>query len=155
MVSYFRPTRNVELSTLYYLETCVASDWTGVTVVKKFTDAYKSALPVICANISNIYSDRKELGATTLLNDYTLSIDIFATSDGQRIDFADYITDKLKDNWDYYTHTQTSGTLSRSSSGKIYVWKYNTNYKVDLGDEGVNVYDRFRHYIELSLRTSL
>jgi len=157
MPSYFRPTRNVELSTLYYLENSLNSDWSGITVVKKFTDAYKEPLPVIAMNISNVYSHRKEVGATTLLNDYVLSIDIFASSDGQRIDLADYITDKIKDNWTFYTHSQTPGSptsLTRVANGSLFVTRFSSSYKVDLGSEGVNTYDRFRHYIEVTVRTS-
>jgi len=155
MPSYFRESRNIELSVIYDLETHLASDWTGITVVKRFTDAYKAAMPVVAISLSDTTNTRKEVGATSLLNDYYISIDIFAKSDGQRLDLADYIIDKLKDGCIYYTHSQTPGspdTLTRTPAGFVHVNRFNMNHKIDLGDDGVDTYDRFRHYIEIVVR---
>jgi len=155
MPSYFRESRNVELSIIYYLETSIAADWTGVAVVKRFQDAYKVPLPVIAISLSDTVNNRKEVGSTSLINDYYVSIDIFAKSDGQRLDLADYIIDKMKDGCIYYTHSQTPGspdTLTRANAGFIHINRFSMNHKIDLGDEGVDTYDRFRHYIELTTR---
>ena len=155
-MGYFRQSRNVELSTIYYLETEIAKDWTGITVVKSFTNAYKANLPVIAIYLSNINNDRREIGGTTLLSDYTINIDIFATSDGQRIDLADYITDKLKDCFTYYLHSQTSGnpeSLTRSADGTIFVTNYITSTKIDFA-KNVDKYDLHRHFIQISVRKS-
>ena len=151
-MSYFRESRNAELSVIYYLEDAIGTDWTGITVVKRFTDAYKSPLPVVAISLTETYNNRKEIGANTLLNDYTITVDIFAKSDGQRIDLADYIMDKLKDGCVYYTHSQTAGVLSRTADGRLHINRFSLNHKVDLGDEGVDVYDRFRHFIQLTVR---
>ena len=152
--SYFREGRNVELSTIYYIETSINSDWTNMTVVKRFTDAYKAALPVIAISMFDTVNTRQEIGNTALSNTYVIAIDIFAKSDGQRIDIADYLINQLKDCWTYYTHSQTPGspeTLTRTPTDKLHVEKFVSNRKVDLGDEGVDVYDRFRGYIEIEV----
>jgi hypothetical protein len=156
MSGYFRATRNVELSVIYYLETAIANDWTGVSVVKSFTNAYKTALPVVCIRLLDTVNGRLEVGADTLLNDYTITIDIFAKSDGQRLDLADYIMDKLKDGCIHYTHSQTPGdtdTLTRVTDGRLHINRFSSNTRIDFGDTGdVDEYDRFRHFIMVDMR---
>lgn len=155
-MGYFREGRNVELSTIYYLETSIATDWSNITVVKAFTNAYKSVLPVIAIYLSSTDNNRREVGGTTLIKDYTINIDIFSTSNGQRIDLSDYITDKLKDCWTYYTHSQTIGdtdSLTRVNAGTVMVTNYITDTKIDFG-ENVDVTDRFRHFIQVQVRKS-
>jgi len=153
--SYFRESRNVELSLIYYLETNLNADWTGITTVKSFVNAYKSALPVVCIRLSDTTNNWKEIGSTSLFNDYTIAIDIFAKSDGQRIDLADYIIDKLKDGCVYYVHSQTSGapeTLTRVDSGRVFLHRFLSNSKLDFGDDGVDTADRFRHFISVQVK---
>jgi hypothetical protein len=154
MSRYFSSTRNIELSTLYFLETEIAKDWTGISIVKSFANAYTSTLPVVAIELSSIDNSRREIGGTTLLKDYVIDINIFCTSAGQRIDLADYITDKLKDCWTYYLHSQTSGspqTLTRVADGTIFVTDYITDNKLDFG-ENVDVTDKWRHLISVLVR---
>lgn len=152
-MSYFRETRNVELSTLYYLQTQINANWTGVTLVKSFKQVYGNsvALPVVCAILNNIESSRWEIGSNLLNNEYIIQVDIFATSDGQRLDLADFIFTQLQSGYTYYTHSQTSGdptSLTRTEAGRVRVVRFITNTKVDL-DEDVDEKDRFRHFISL------
>ena len=155
-MSAFSVTRNVELSTLYYLETQIAANWTGITIVKSFTSAYDNTLPVVCIRLLNTSSSRLELGSTTLDNLYTISIDIFGTSDGQRIDLSDFILNQIKEPWVYYTHSKVSGatTLTRTAAGKIRVNTFLDNSRVDFGDEAENP-DRFRHSITFVARKNI
>ena len=148
--SYFRQSRDIELSTGYYLETCFNADWTGITVVKSFVNAYDAALPVVCVELANTDNMWKEIGSTSLYNDYTINIDIFARSNGQRLDLADYLINKIKDGYTYYEHSQTSGapeTLTRTANGRIFVHRFLSDRKLDFGTEGVDKHDLFRHYI--------
>jgi hypothetical protein len=151
----FRESRNVELSLVYYLQTNINSDWSSVTTVKSFTNAYKAALPVVAVRLTDTINDRREVGSTTLLNDYILTIDVFGSSDGLRIDLADYIVDKLKDGCIYYEHSQTSGapeTLTRTNGNKrLIVRKFLSNQKLDFGED-VDNYDKFRHFIQVEIR---
>jgi hypothetical protein len=157
-MSYFREGRNVELSTVYFIETSINADWTGITTVKSFVNAYKAALPVISVEIPTIQNNLKEIGSTSLFNDYTINIDIFAKSHGQRMDLADYLVDKLKDGFTYYVHSQTSGdpeTLTRVDSGRIHLYRFLSNQKLDFGEEGVDTYDRYRHFISIQVRKDI
>lgn len=154
-MSYFRESRDIELSCIYYLETCFNADWTGITVVKSFTNAYDATLPVVCVELNSTDNIWKEIGSTSLYNDYTINIDIFAKSNGQRLDLADYIIEKIKEGFTYYDHSQTSGapeTLTRTANGRVFLHRFLSNYKLDFGTEGVDQWDRFRHFISISVK---
>lgn len=156
MVSTFREPRNVELSLLYYLETSLASDWTGVTVLKTFKDVYSTsvALPIICARVDSISTDRKEIGSTTLENRYMVIIDVFTRSEAQRLDLSDYVKNKLKDGWTYYLHSHVSGdptTLDRTSGGQCIVTEFIDDSKLDFGQE-VHEKDKYRQSITVRVR---
>ena len=154
-MSAFSTTRNVELSTIYYIETQIDANWSGVEVVKSFLSAYDKTLPVVCVRLLDTGSSRLELGSTTLDNIYGITIDVFATSDGQRIDLADFILDKLKDGWVYYTHSKVTGatTLDRTSAGRVRVVEFVDNTRLDFGEQVENP-DRFRHVISVNTRKS-
>lgn len=156
--SYFRPTRNVELSTLEFITDSVNADWTGITVVKSFKEAYDAtiAVPIICIRIPTTYNARLEIGTTTLENRYMLVFDIFTRSGAQRVDLADYVADKLKDGWIYYAYSHVSGNNSQvigENTGRIFVTDWLTNTKVEMG-ENADPKDKFRHTISILVRQS-
>jgi len=158
MSSYFRESRNVELSLLYYLTTCFASDWSGITTLKTFANVYAKdiAIPVVCVRLAQTTTSRQEIGADTLYNKYLCIIDIFASSDAQRLDLADYIKDKLKTGWVHYDHSHMSGdhtTLDRTANGRDYIVDFVNDSKIDVygsSDEK----DKCRHSISISVRKS-
>lgn len=151
---YFTKTRNVELSTIYYLETQINASWSGINITKSFTQATKKALPVVCIRLLDVGSTRLEIGDTSLQQDYGIIVDIFANHDGQRIDLAHFIVDKIKDSWVYYEHSQTSGdpeTLERSADGRVHLWTITEDRKVDFG-ETIDRHDKARHIISFIVR---
>lgn len=143
---YFSETRNVELSTLYYIETQIDASWSAINVVKSFKQAYDVNVPVVCIGLQDTTSARKEIGSLTLNNVHGISIDIFARSDGQRIDLADFILNKIRLSYPYYTHSQTAGVLSRTAVGRCTFLDITENRKIEfIGD--VEFHDRFRHIL--------
>jgi hypothetical protein len=155
-MSYFSLARNVELSIIYFLETSVNSDWNNIHVVKAFNSAYKEELPVIAIYLESTDNIRKEIGSTELTREFNILIDIFATSNAQRIDLAYYIIDKLKDGCVYYIHSQTSGspeTLSRVADGRLFVTSYIADEKVGFSED-VDKYDRYRHHQSFIVKKS-
>ena len=93
MSNNFREKRCMEFSFIDYITTNVNTDWSGVSVVKSFSQAYKEDLPVICIRSSSTLHSQKEVGSTNLYNDVTIIIDVIATSDGLRLDLADYLVE--------------------------------------------------------------
>jgi len=147
----------VELSIIYYLETEIAASWSGITVTKNFTQSYEKTLPVVCASLINTVPERKEVGSDDLIKNYGMTIDIFATSDGQRIDLADFIVDKLKDGCVFYIHSHATGdasTLARTASGRIRVLDFSGDRKIENSGDSTATHDKYRHKISIDVRNS-
>ena len=155
-MGYFRQTRCTELSIIDYLTTQINANWTGVTVVKTFNQAATGTLPIVCVRLIDNNPFRVEIGSTTLDDRYGLIIDIFAKSDGQRLDLADFITTTIKEGCVYYDFSQTSGspeTLSKTANGRVQFVKFTRNTRIDFGSEVSNM-DRYRHVISGIVRKS-
>ena len=152
-MGYFRKTRNVELSVIKHIETQVNTNWTGITVVKSFLQAYSSSLPVIAVRMINTDSFRKEIGDNELRQKYSFIVDIFAKSDGQRLDLADFMVNILKDGVVYYAFSHASGnseTLNETADGRITLLTFDTDGKVDSGDNTLE-HERYRHSITFTV----
>ena len=117
---YFTKDRNVELSTLYYLEQQFPDDWSGVTIVKTFKNAYakSTAVPIVCVSLIDTNNTRLEIGSNTLEERYLIAIDIFARSAGQRLDLAAYIKGLLKTGWVHYCYDDKTEVLTEQG------WKF-------------------------------
>lgn len=154
----FRESRNVELSLLYYLEVSFISDWNDITLCKSYKQVYAkdTSLPIVTVELIDTNTTRLEVGSTTLDNHYLLSINIFARSNAQRLDLADYVKDKLKDGWIHYEHSHESGdntTLEKTADGRDYVTDWVTDAKIDMTDS-TDDKDRYRHNITVRVRYS-
>jgi hypothetical protein len=157
-MGYFTKRRNIELSTIEYLETSINASWSGITTVKSFLQAYATSvsLPVVCIRLASTENGQLEVGSTTLDSSYNIIIDIFAKSDGQRLDLADFIVDKLKDCWTYYTYSHpsnTNETLEKVAVAKIRTVNWVEDNKLDFFDT-VESRDRFRHVISVDVKVT-
>ncbi len=155
---YFTQSRNIELSTLEFLETSLNTDWTGITTVKTFKKAYDTStpVPIVCCRLADTNNARLELGATTLENRYLVIVDVFTRSDAQRVDLSDYVVDKLRLGWIYNTYAHASGNKSvieATPAGRVFVTNWIANTKIDLG-EGADPKDRYRQTISVLVRKS-
>ena len=156
MTSYFREPRNVELSTLKYLEDSFTSDWSDITICKTFKQVYakNTNIPVVCVRLADTDTVRLEIGSKTLENRYLIIIDVFARSDAQRLDIAGYIKNKLKDGWVHYDHGHVSGdntTLELTANGRDNITEFVTDARIDF-TETVDDKDKYRHNISVRVR---
>lgn len=159
MATYFREKRDCELSILYYLETSFTTDWSNITILKTFNQAYSNdySLPIVVVSLANTTPSRLEVGSDTLDNRHRIAIHIFATSEAQRLDIADYVNDKLKDGCVYYEHSHVSGdksSLDRVANGRLRVMEWISDEKFEIG-EIVDNKDKYRHVIMVTVRKSL
>lgn len=159
MASWFRIRRNTELSLLYYLETNFAADWSEVTVLKSFKQVYSKnvSLPVVCVSLISNVPERREIGSSIYDGNYILSVDIFATSEGQRLDLADYLLSKVSDGWIHYDHSHPSGdnsTLERSSNGRDTVTGIVTDTRID-PTETIDEKDKYRHNLTIRVKANV
>lgn len=81
----YRISRNIEASLIDRITADLATDgWSGIRIEKSFAEVYKGTLPCICINALEIRPEKLEIGSKTNLKYFTITIKIFATSDGQR-----------------------------------------------------------------------
>jgi len=149
--NWFSESRNMELSLIYYLETEIEKNWTGVSITKNFTKSYEVDPPVVCINLLSDDVGRKEVGSDSLKHEYHLVINVFATSDGQRIDLSDFIVNTLKTGCVYYIHSHKSGSsgeLNRVADGRMRIVDFINNSKIEIGSEkDLDIHDKYRHNI--------
>lgn len=153
---YFRQLRNVELSTIYYLETQVVADWTGISVIKTKPNFAATDPPIIAVKAISVFPKLREIGSRLMENTYNIIVDIYATSDGQRLDLAQYLEDKIIADWTYYIHSQSSGNpreLDRVENGKI-KWQNFTQHAILDFTDSVDKPDRFRYILAFNVRVS-
>lgn len=154
MAILFSYRRNCELSLVDYIQEQVAQDWSNVTVVKAFLKAYEKPLPVICVRMIDVASERYEVGDNELNQSFTFSIDIFATSDGLRLDLADYILNLIKEGCPYYVYSKNSGNkeiLDRDADGRLTFISIVTDAPIEAYEDG-SEHDRYRHRITFIYR---
>jgi len=149
----FSKTRNIELSIIDAIEAGINASWTGITTVKSFVKAYEYSVPVVSVRMLSTESFRYEIGGNSLRNQSAFIVDIFAKSDGQRMDLADFVMNLTKDGFVYYEYSKASGnieTLDKTANGRITLLQFIQNEKVDSYD-GAEEHDKFRHAISFTV----
>jgi hypothetical protein len=144
----YRQSRAIEASLIDWMtEELANANWT-VRVEKSFAEVYKGELPCICINVASVDPTRLEIGSKTNLKYYEIYIRIFAKSDGMRLDLADFITDLLEDDIDYYSYIITDGIItSKTLLGKIVVLNFLRNEKELSNTENLESEDKYRQLI--------
>jgi hypothetical protein len=159
-MAIYRRTRNIEASVIDYIIAQLASaSWTGIAVVKGFEEAYGLNLPVIAVRSESSVTNHGELGDNAEVRDYQVLINLFSTSDGQRLDLKDFIIDIMKVGCPYYKYiTQKSSDgrstiiQSKTAEGRIRVLKIgDTSIKFDTEKSKLETIDRYRHLITLTV----
>ena len=92
----YRTSRNIEASLIDYLTTNFNADWSNVKVEKGLARVYDIALPTICVRANNTAHNKAEIGGNSTVRTVQVFLDIFASSDGQKLDSTDYIVEKIK-----------------------------------------------------------
>lgn len=156
MANIFKEARNVELSLIYYFQTNLTT-WTNINVVKSFKEVYAKDLdlPIIAVKLVDFNSEKREIASTTLIHSYPIIIDIFANSDGQRLDLTSSVMDLLQEGYVYYEHSHGSdkSVMIRTANGRVRIVDWVSNHRVDFGDTVSNK-DKFRQTITIITRKS-
>lgn len=156
----YRVSRNIEASIIQYIEDqLTAGGWTGITVEKTFKRVYD--IPVdtfnkngaICVRVGDTTHTQAEIGETSTRRFPFVLIDIFASSDGQRLDLKDYLVSVLKGGMPYYEYETSGNTItSKTQNGRLRVTNIDDE-EVNLGVDKseLEIHDRYRHLLSLSL----
>ena len=152
----YRNYRNIEATLVDYITAQLLADgWSGIRTEKAFAEVYKGTLPAICVSMEESDSKRREIGSDSYLEDILVSIRIFATSDGQRLDLASWMLSKIMSGIDYYTYTITSGVVSsKILAGRIIILETTANRKELKNTDNLDVIDRYRHVLTFRCRVS-
>lgn len=149
----YRQSRNIEASIIDFLTTELVTDNWTVNVEKTFAKIYDIECPSICVRVGDTIHDRVEIGTTSTIRTVNVLLDIFATSDGQRLDLKDYLIDELKGGLVYYEYVVSNGTVqSKTANGRIRVLELDdTPIDFDVNKSDLDIHDRYRHLISLSV----
>lgn len=149
----YRKSRSIEASLIDYLTTELEASWSNISVEKTFAEIKKISLPSVCIRVGDTVHAKAEVGGDSTVRTVQVLIDIFASSDGQRLDIKDFIVKKIKSGCIYYDYVIVNGQVqSKIANGRVRV--------MDIDDSGVNFdtdkerldpHDRYRSLITLSI----
>ena len=151
----YRIYRNLESSIIDKITSDLIADGWIVRVEKSFAEVYKGTLPCICISEEDSDVKRREIGSNSYLEDILVSIRIFATSDGQRLDLASWMLSKIMPGTNYYEYTITNGVASKDLKGTINVLEITANRKELRNSDNLDSIDRYRHLLSLKVRVAL
>jgi len=148
--------RNIEASLINFLTDALIKDnWKDIRLTKSFAQVYDGTLPAICVQYNTANATTLELGSGTWLKEPEITIRLFCTSDGQRLDLAAWLLDKLEDSIAYYEYEITSGEISKKTqTGYINVTTIRRDEKEIVNLEPIKLTDKFRHNITFRCRIS-
>ena len=156
----YRVSRNIEATIIEYIQAeLTTAGWTAIAVEKTFQRIYdipvdsfnKSA--AICVRMEDTTHLPAQIGDTSTRILPFVLIDLFATSDGQRLDLKDFLISILKKGMVFNEYTINGNSVSnRSANGRIRVTNIEdkpVNFGVD--KSSLEVHDRYRHLITLTV----
>lgn len=159
-MAIYRTSRNIEASVIQHIEQeLLSAGWTDISVEKTFNRIYD--IPVdtfqkqgaVCVRLEDTTHQQAEIGKTSTRRLPFLLIDIFATSDGQRLDLKDFLIEKLKKGLPFYEFEVNGSTIvNKIQNGRIRVTNIDdtpVNFGID--KSSLDVHDRYRHLLTLEL----
>jgi hypothetical protein len=152
----YRNYRNLESSIIDKITSdLIADGWTGIRTEKAFAEVYKGTTPAICVSMEESDAISREIGSKSYLENILVSIRIFATSDGQRLDLASWMLSKIMPGIDYYTYIITNGVVSsKTLAGRVVILETTANRKELKNTDNLDVIDRYRHVLSFYCRVS-
>ena len=155
MSTEYRLYRNIEKSIIDFLIEALDDDnWKGFRVEKSFSRAHDGTLPAISVNVEEPDIKRIEIGSNLYEELVTVSIRLFCDDDGQRLDLASWLLEKVMPGIDYYEYTITSGKASHETlpDGIISIQSILASRKELRNTDEVDKKDKFRHLFQFTCK---
>lgn len=152
MANTYRISRNLEASLIDYLkDELITAQWSNINVEKTFAKVYDLSLPTVCVRCGVASHDKVEIGGNATVRTAQILVDIFSTSDGQRLDLKDFLIEKIKIGLPYYEYIIVNGQVqSKTQNGRIRVITIDdTPIDFDVDKEKLDTHDRYRHLLTL------
>jgi len=160
----YRTSRSIEASLIQYLEAeLVSGGWSNISVEKSFNRVYDLAVggaskkAVICVRLAETDIARGEIGSDSMIKNVMVLIDIFASSDGQRLDLKDFLVSKLIIGCVFYNYTtvqsgRSTSVNTKTADGRLRILNIDdTPVNFEVGKSELDVHDRYRHRLNLSI----
>lgn len=156
----YRVSRNIEATIIEFIQSELASaGWTGIAVEKTFQRIYD--IPVdtfnknaaVCVRMEDTTHLPAQIGDTSTRILPLVLLDIFASSDGQRLDLKDFLISVLKKGMVFNEYAINGNSVSsRTPNGRIRVTNIeDTPVNFGIDKSSLEVHDRYRHLITLTV----
>lgn len=153
-------SRNIEVSFIEYLRSQLTNaGWINIAVEKTFQLVYDipvdsfSQSGAICVRIEDTNHLPVQIGDNSTRRLAFIFIDIFASSDGQRMDLKDFLISILKNGLILNEYTVEGDAITnRTPTGRIAVTHIEdtaVNFRVD--KSSLEIHDRYRHLLTLTV----
>lgn len=158
----FRITRNIEYSILDYLkEQLEKYNWNNVDVLFRNRRTPQTQLPYVAIKYSNTNHNWVQLGDNSSYRTFTIILDLYCESDGQREDLKDTIIDFIKhgfpvNQYEKYYAENTNAKIALSHPiGKAVLQSPPLEEEIDLNlsKDQLAPADRYRHRITINCFT--
>lgn len=152
----YRTSRNIEASIIDTIkDELTLGGWNNINVEKTFARVEPAKIPAIVVRVGNTTHIRAEVGGTSTYRQPLVLIDIFGTDDGIRLDLKDFLIEKLKSGIPYYNYVISNGQVqTKTLDGRINVVNISdTEVNLGIDKDDLDVIDRFRHLLTLTIET--
>lgn len=159
----YRISRNLEASIIDFLTTkFLEARWSNIAIEKSFERVYglsmdaNTGAAAICVRLTDTRPTKVEIGTESIWRTALIVVDVFATSDGQRLDLKDFVLDEIKGGCPYFQYTVTGKAISgKTQNGRIRILTI-TDVPVNLATDksALDVHDRYRHSLSLEVSIS-
>ena len=156
----YRTARNIESSIIDFLnDSLILGQWDNVIIEKTFKRIYALQMDenkgqaAICVRCSDTNRKRIEIGSDLVTRSEIVLIDVFATSDGQRLDLVDYLGLVLLPGMPYYEYTITNGVVTtKTQTDRIRILTFEDKpVQFGVDKSSLDVQDRYRHIITMNV----
>lgn len=144
--------RNLEASLKDHLDELAEEDELSVNIRVGRKNDSDFELPCIVCYFESETSDRIELGSNNTLDRKLFIFDIFATSEGERLDLAEWLKEAIRNGWKWYSyHPNQEDPINptKSKQGRVTI-NFLTNSRITLGNN-VDPIDAYRHRITVQV----
>ncbi len=149
----YRVSRDIEASLVDFLKPLFLADWGIDRIEKTFKNVKGINLPMLVLRAGETDHTKAEVGDTATIRTTQVLIDIFANSDGQKLDIKDWLINNIKDGCPFLEHTVVDGEVdSTVLFGRIRVLTIEDT-PVDFGiqKDDLEIPDRFHNLVTLGI----
>lgn len=144
--------RNLEASLKDHLDELAEEDGLNVNIRVGRKNDSNFTLPCIVCYFESETSERLEIGSNNTFDRKLFIFDIFATSEGERLDLAEWLKEAIRDGWKWYSYASSETTPlepTKTEEGRVTI-NFLTNSRITLGNN-VDPIDAYRHRITVQV----